>query len=254
MKFIRNVLMVLVLVALAGCSVIGPGEKGVHTVFGRASSESDSGLTLWIPFLYGIQKFDLRVQKHVIETTSASKDLQPLDSHIAVNWRIDPNNLTGFYKDVGDEDDAVNKIIQPAVNEVFKAATAKLTAEQIVGRRTELKAEIDQKLGERLKRYGLKIDDVSIMDVNFSPEFIKAIESKQIAEQQQEQAQYVANKAIKDAEAMVNKAKGEAEAQKMQQASLTPMLLQKMAIEKWNGNFPQVMGSGQVPFLNLNLK
>jgi len=220
--------------------VIGPGQKAVHTVFGNPSSETGSGITLWIPFLYGNQTFDLRVQKHVIETTAASRDLQPIYSHIAVNWRIDPTNLTQFYKDVGDEDDAVVKLLQPAVNEVFKAATAKMTAENIVSRRTELKNEIVAELGKRLKRYGVAVDDVSIMDVKFSDEFIKAIEAKQIAEQEKEQAQYVADKAIKDADAEVNRARGQAEAQKLLQSSLTPAMLQKLYLEKWNGVLPQV--------------
>lgn len=245
--------LAVVMMTFSGCAMIGPGEKAVHTVFGSPSSESGSGITLWIPFIYGLQTFDLRVQKHVIETTASSKDLQPLDSHIAVNWRIDPKNLTEFYKDVGDEDDAVQKLLTPAVNEVFKASTAKMTAENIVGRRTELKTEIDNQLGERLKRYGISVDDVSIMDVKFSNQFIEAIEAKQIAEQQKEQAQYVADKAIKDAEAMVNRAKGQAESQRLLQASLTPAMIQKMYIEKWNGVLPTVQGSGQNTLLNMKV-
>lgn len=249
----KKLVLILLALTFSGCSIVGPGEKGVHTVFGAPSSETGSGISIWIPFLYGMQKFDLRVQKHVIETTASSRDLQPLDSHIAVNWRIDPSNLTQFYKDVGDEDDAVEKLLQPAVNEVFKAATAKMTAEQVVGRRTELKQEIDAALGQRLKRYGVTIDDVSIMDVKFSNEFIRAIEAKQIAEQQKEQAQYVADKAIKDAEAEVNHAKGQAEAQRLLQSSLTPAMIQKMYIDKWDGHLPHVQGAAG-NFLNMKLQ
>lgn len=247
----KYLVMLVIAVGVSACSMIGPGEKGVHTIFGNPSSEVGSGATLWIPIVYGLQTFDLRVQKHVIETTSASKDLQPISAHIAVNWRIDPTNLTKFYKDVGDEEDAVNKIIQPAVNEVLKAATSKKTAEEIVGRRAEIKEEIDSVMGDRLKRYGLKIDDVSIMDVSFSPEFAKAIESKQIAEQQTKQAHYESERAKVDAEASVNKARGAAESQKLIQSSLTPSMLQKLALDKWDGKFPQVMGPGALPFINI---
>lgn len=244
----------LLLMFAQGCAVVGPGSKAIHVMFGNPTSEVGSGATLWIPIIYGITKFDLRVQKHIIQTSAASKDLQPVTTHIAVNWRIDPTNLTGFYKDVGDEDDAVEKIIQPAVNEILKSATAKKTAEEIVGRRTELKKEIDDSLDVRLKRYGLKIDDVSIMDIHFSPEFEKAIESKQIAEQQTKQAEYQAAKAKVDAEASVNQARGQAESQKLLQSSLTPQMLQKLALDKWDGHFPQVMGTQALPFLNMGLK
>lgn len=238
-------------IMFSGCSIVGPSQKAVHTFMGRPVGESGSGATLWLPFLYGNTKFDLSVQKHIVETTASSKDLQPLDSHIAVNWRIDPNNVTQFFKDVGDENDAVEKLIEPAVNEVVKSSTAKLTAEEVVSRRTELKQEIDASLRDRLKRYGLSVDDVSIVDVKFSAQFIQAIESKQIAEQQKEQAHYLADKAKVDAEAAVNQARGQSESQKLLQTSLTPAMIQKLALDKWDGHFPQVMGSGAIPFLDM---
>jgi prohibitin 1 len=235
-----------------GCTMVGPQDRAVHTYFGRAVSESGSGPSAWFPFVYGVTKFDLSVQKHTVETTASSKDLQPLDSHIAVNWRIDPTNVTGFYKDVGDENDAVIKLIDPAVNEVFKSATAKLTAEEVISRRIDLKKEIDTNLQLRLAHYGLHIDDVSIIDVKFSDQFIQAIESKQIAEQQKEQAHYLADKAKVDAEASVNQARGQADSQRLLQTSLTPAMIQKLALDKWDGHFPQVMGAGTLPFLDLS--
>jgi prohibitin 1 len=236
---------------MSGCAIVGPGKKAVHTVFGNPTSETGSGITFWVPFIYGLEKFDLRVQNHVIETTAASKDLQPIDTHLAVNWRIDPNNLTGFYKDVGDGDDAVQKIIQPAVNEVVKSQTAKFTAEEVVSRRAELKKGIDAALQDRFEKYGLHLDEVSIVDLKFSADFTRAIEQKQIAEQQTKQAEYLAQKAENDAKAEVNRAKGQAEAQRLLQSSLTQQMLQKLALDKWDGHFPQVMGQQTLPFLNI---
>jgi len=93
---------------------------------------------------------------------------------------------------------------------------------------------------------------VSLVDFVFSPEFNKAIEAKQVAEQQAKQATFLVLKAAKEAEAEINKAKGQAEAQRLQQQTLTPILLQRQAIEKWDGKFPTVMGgSGALPFINI---
>jgi hypothetical protein len=51
----------------------------------------------------------------------------------------------------------------------------------------------------------------------------------------------------------VNRAKGQAEAQRLQRLTLTPVLLQKQAIEKWDGHFPTVMGgSGTLPLINID--
>jgi hypothetical protein len=89
--------------------------------------------------------------------------------------------------------------------------------------------------------------------VSFSPEFAKAIEAKQIAEQEAKRAEFEALKAEKQARAEINRAKGQAEAQRLQRETLTPTLLQKQAIEKWDGKFPLVMGgSGALPFINID--
>lgn len=94
-----------------------------------------------------------------------------------------------------------------------------------------------------------------MVNVSFSPEFAKAIEAKQIAEQEAKRAEFEALKAEKEAQAEVNRAKGQAEAQRLQRETLTPQLLQKQAIEKWDGRFPMVMGgSGALPFINISPK
>lgn len=99
------------------------------------------------------------------------------------------------------------------------------------------------------------MDDISLVDVSFSPEFAKAIEAKQIAEQEAKRTEFEALKAEKQAIAEVNRAKGQAEAQRLQRLTLTSELLQQQAIEKWDGKFPTVLGGeGVLPFININLK
>lgn len=133
---------------------------------------------------------------------------------------------------MGDRKEILTSIITPAVSEVLKAATAKKTAEEIITKRNDLKAEIDANLANRLANYNVIVDDVSLVDFSFSPEFSKAIESKQIAEQEAKPAEFIALKASKEAVAEVNRAKGQAEAQRLQRLTLTRELLQKQAIEK----------------------
>ena len=94
--------------------------------------------------------------------------------------------------------------------------------------------------------------DVSLINIGFSPEFTKSIEQKQIAEQDAKKAEYEALKASRQAQAEVNRAKGTAEAQKLLRQSLNKELLEKQAIEKWDGKFPTVMGgNGALPLINI---
>lgn len=109
----------------------------------------------------------------------------------------------------------VTRIVQPAVSEVLKAQMALLTAEEILTRRLELKKSIDDGLVARLGNYGVKLHDLSIVNLTFSKDFTEAVERKQIAEQRAKQAEYETLQAEKMAQAEVARAKGKAEAQRL---------------------------------------
>jgi regulator of protease activity HflC (stomatin/prohibitin superfamily) len=182
-----------------------------------------------------------------------TKDLQILNVVTSLNWRIDPNKANYIYQQIGDNSRIQNNIIVPAISEVLKATTPHRTGEEILKQRTQLKEEIDALIQKRLAKYHIKVDDVSLVKISFSPEFTKSIEQKQIAEQESKKAEYEAMKAAKQAEAEVNRAKGTATAQQLLRQTLNKELLQKQAIEKWDGKFPTVMsGSGTLPFINVN--
>jgi regulator of protease activity HflC (stomatin/prohibitin superfamily) len=193
----------------------------------------------------------VQIQKSEISSAAASKDMQDVHAKVAINWSMDPTNVVRTYKEIGDEDDVEQRILTPAVNEVMKAATSKRTAEEVLKLRVELKQDIDDGLKARMAQYGIKIYDVSIVDLQFSKDFAEAIERKQVAEQDAQQAVYVAKKATQEANAEIERAKGQAEAQRLMKSTITAEILQQRAIEKWDGHFPTYMGGGALPFINV---
>ncbi|AFY50416.1 membrane protease subunit, stomatin/prohibitin [Nostoc sp. PCC 7524] len=235
-------------------TIVNAGERGVVMQFGKVQDQVlDEGLHTVMPIVTSVRRISVRVQQNTFQADAASKDLQQVKTELAVNWHVDPMKVNKVFQQVGDQEQIVTGIITPAVSEVLKAATAKKTAEEIITRRTELKAEIDNNLKDRLQAYGLIVDDVSLVNFSFSPEFSRAIESKQIAEQEAKQAEFIAKKATQEAQAEINRAKGQAEAQRLQRLTLTSELLQKQAIEKWDGKFPMVMGgNASLPLININ--
>lgn len=232
---------------------VGAGERGVVMNLGKVQGYVlDEGFHFRTPIVQTVKVLSVRVQKNDIKAEAASKDLQTVTTDIVVNWHISPAKANVVYQQVGELQDVVDRIITPAVSEVVKASTAQKNAEEIITLRPQLKADIDKRLAERLTSYNIVLDDISIVNVDFSKEFNAAIEAKQVAEQEAKKAQFIADKAVKDAEAIVNAAKGQAEAQRVVQISLTPELLQKLAIERWNGALPVYVGANTpLPFLNL---
>ncbi|GAB1545412.1 prohibitin family protein [Scytonema sp. NUACC21] len=249
-----GIFVLLLAILFRPFTIVNAGERGVVMQFGKVQNQVlDEGIHPIMPIVTSVKRLSVRVRQNTFNSDAASKDLQKITTELAVNWHIDPTKANRVYQQVGDEEQIITGIITPAVSEVLKAATAKKTAEEIITVRTELKEEIDKNLKVRLAAYGLIVDDVSLVNFAFSPEFSKAIEAKQIAEQEAKQAEFIAKKATQEAQADVNRAKGQAEAQKLQRQTLTPELLQKQAIEKWDGHFPTVMGgNGTLPLININ--
>ena len=249
-----GLLLLLLLAFLRPFTIINAGERGVVMRFGKVQDTVfDEGIHPIIPVITTVKRITVRIQRDDIQAEAFSRDLQYIETDIAVNWHIEPKTVNRIFQEVGNETEVVRRIISPAVSEVVKAATAKKTAEEIIAKRTELKQEIDNQLKERLNSYGVVVDDVSLVNIDFTEEFANAIEAKQIAEQEAKRAKFDAQRAEQQAQADINRAKGQAEAQRLQRQTLTPELLQKQAIEKWDGKFPQVLtGDGALPFITID--
>ncbi|MEG4841506.1 prohibitin family protein [Microcoleus sp. B9-D4] len=250
---VGGIVFIIAALILRPFALVGPGERGVMMRFGKVQDAIlDEGIHPILPIFTSVKTLSVRVQKTDLKADAASKDLQSITTDLAVNWNVDPAKVNQVFQQVGDEEQIVTSILSPAISEVLKAATSKKTAEEIITKRNELKTEIDNSLKKRLEPYGVIVRDVSLINFGFSPEFSKAIESKQIAEQEAKQAEFTVQKATQDAQAEINRAKGKAEAQRLQRQTLTAEILQQQAIEKWNGQFPTVMGGGgTLPLINI---
>ncbi|WP_369831795.1 prohibitin family protein [Chlorogloea sp. CCALA 695] len=256
---------ILLLVALNAFVIINPGEAGVISILGKARDGALlEGIHVKPPFVSVVDIYDLTVQKFEVPAQSSTKDLQDLSARFAINFRLDPTQVVEVRRKQGTLQNIVAKIIAPQTQESFKVAAARRTVEEAITKRNELKQDFDEALGDRLDKYGIIILDTSVVDLAFSPEFAKAVEEKQIAEQRAQRAVYVAQEAEQEAQADINRAKGRAEAQRLLAETLKAqggqLVLQKEAIEAWrNGGaqMPKVLVMGEsknsVPFLfNLN--
>ncbi len=257
------VLAVTVFIGLNSFVIINPGEAGVLTILGKArEGVLLEGIHFKPPLISAVDIYDVTVQKFEVPAQSATKDLQNLSARFAINFRLDPVEIVEIRRTQGTLENIVSKIIAPQTQESFKIAAAKRTVEQAITQRSELKEDFDTALNSRLEKYGIIVLDTSVVDLDFSPEFAKAVEDKQIAEQRAQRAVYIAQEASQEAQADINRAKGKAEAQRLLAETLKAqggeLVLQKEAIEAWKeggAQMPKVLviggekNSGGVPFL-----
>lgn len=233
----------LIALLISSIARVDTGQIAVMTRYGKVTGqELSEGIHLKMPFDKS-NGYDIKVKKDEADAAAASKDLQDVNATVVVNYRLEAGRVSEIHQTVGKN--YKEKLIDPAIQEVFKATTAQFNATQLITNRNGVKAEAFGLLRDRLGSSGILVQDLSITNFGFSPEFTKAIEAKQVAQQEAEQAKFNAQKAEANAEAEINRAKGSAEAQRLQQETLTPLLIQKQFIEKWNGKLPAVVGSGE---------
>ncbi len=260
------VVALLLFLALNSFVIINPGEAGVLSILGKSQDGPLlEGLHFKPPLISQVDVYDVTVQKFEVPAESATKDLQNLTGRFAINFRLDPQRVVEIRRTQGSLANIVAKIIAPQTQESFKVAAARRTAEESITQRELLKNDFDNSLQGRLEKYGIIVLDTSVVDLSFSQEFSRAVEEKQIAEQQAQRAVYIAQAAAQEAQAEINRARGKAEAQRLLAETLQApggeLVLQKEAIEAWRSGgaqMPQVLVlSGDtppsVPFL-FNLK
>ena len=253
--------VILVAAAVIGLSaffIVPPGEVAVKTRLGAIVDSYSEGMHFKMPLIESITKFSIQIQRADIKTQAFSKDLQTMNSSLVVNHRIQKETVVSIYRNLGPR--YVSNIVDPAVQEVFKAIAARYSAERIISERNELVEAINAEVKARLSQKEIIVTDISVTDLDFTDQFLKAVEDKQVAEQQAKMSEKLVEKAKRDAEQAIAKSRGEAEALRMQREQVTPMLIelrkvdaQLKAIEKWNGVLPGYVGGG-VPFVSMDAK
>ena len=243
-KFSLFGLIFLLIIIPSFIGVVATGEVGIKTRWGKiVSSNLTEGLYFKFPY-EKIVKMNIKVQKLELETSCASKDLQDVTMKLAVNYRVDYKKATSLYKNVGTKYEET--ILNPTIQESVKAITSKYTAEELITKRNEVSDGSEKELLSKVSKYGLSIDSLNITDFDFSAEFNKAIEEKQVAEQKVLTAKQELERERIEADKKIVKAEAEKKANEMKQQTLTDNIIKEKFIEKWDGKTPVVVGEGSI--------
>lgn len=247
----------IIITIFSSFTTIKSGEIGLKSRFGQIVSQTtQEGIQFKVPYVEKVTKVNMKVQKADITSSSATKDLQDVSIAFAINFQLNPDKVMDLYKNVGSN--YVETILQPATQEALKNVTSKYTAEELITKRSEVSQQIIQDLSAKVSKYGIVINELNITDLNFSEAYNKAIEDKQVAEQEVKKAQQELEKTKIEAEKKVAEAKAEADALRLQRTEITNELLelrrieaQIKAIEKWSGNLPSYYGGDALPFIDI---
>lgn len=226
---------------------VNPGFTAIQVRLGRIiKMERDGGTYFKIPFIDKIIEMPNGIQKASIETNALSKDLQAISIGIDINYRY--TNEIDLYKATRNRAEEI--IIIPFCHETIKSVIAKYTAEELILHRHEAKENIYNDLKSRLRSHYIDFIEVNFSHADFSREFIKAVEDKQIALQKSMMEKNITESIKENATQQKIIADAEAYAQEVKKQSITKELAQLKAIEKWDGVLPKVV-NGNIPFISL---
>lgn len=123
----------------------------------------------------------------------------------------------------------------------MKAVQSQYTAEELITKRSEVGQAMQESIAEKVGRYGLTVDNINILNMDFSDEFNAAIEAKQTAQQNALKAEQDLARIEVEARQKIVTAQAEADANRIRSESITREILTSNAIAKWDGKLPAVM-------------
>lgn len=171
------------------------------------------GTHFLVPWLQKPYIFDIRTRPHTFSSISGTKDLQMVNLTLRVLSRPQVTQLPAIFKTLGLEYD--EKVLPSIGNEVLKAVVAQFNADQLLTERPHVSALVRDSLIKRAKDFNIVLDDVAITHLSYGAEFSKAVEQKQVAQQEAERSKFVVAKAEQERRAAIIRAEGESESAKL---------------------------------------
>ena len=274
--------VVLMIISFTGCERIDAGHVGVKVnLYGDGKGVDDvTEVTGWVfynPISTKIVEFPTYVQhkeyKAIMEDGKVvsdesfvinSKDgsefhVSPLLNYSVKREKV-PYIFNKYRVTLGQIEEG---FLKTAVYDAFRVVANSYTADELISNRELFEIKVRKNLEEHLAPEGFILAQFT-SNLVYPTTFKNAIEAKNNAVQKaltaenevktaEAQARIKVATAEGEAKAMLTSAKAEAESNRLRQQTLTPLLLQQMWIEKWNGGLPSTMlGQGQNLMFGLN--
>lgn len=247
------VLIIALIVVVTGFDIVDPSHIGVKIRFGQVLGTMESGMQ-WTGMFTDVVPYDLRTRKEVIQlaggNTAATKEGQVVYATINVNYRLKPDAIIAVHRKVGFDNEIADKLnLHPLITEAFKQTTVKYGWAEILAKREEVKEKSIGIIRENFPKEYFELEQIVITNIGFSPEFEKELEAKQLATQtalkeqnQLEAVKFQQQQNIEVAKAGAEKARldyaAETEKLRLQKEQITPAILQKAWIDRWDGKLP----------------
>jgi regulator of protease activity HflC (stomatin/prohibitin superfamily) len=262
------------------------GTVGVVSRFGKLERLASPGLNFKLPFIEKVNFFS--TQKIIYETNeqpetspfynrandnigssyeqknvsdsadfpvdTTTKDGQQVSIRFTLRYRLDPEKILWIAENIGTQDQVASRIVQAQSRSITRNIAREFPASELyTGNVFKYQLSVQNKLLDGFKRNGIILDEFLVRQIKFSPGYVNAVEQKQIEQEKVKTEEFKAKQEEFIKQQKIIRSEGEAKSQDILRQTISALVLQKMAIEKWNGVLPTYMGgNGEVPFIGVN--
>jgi regulator of protease activity HflC (stomatin/prohibitin superfamily) len=203
LALIGIVVGVLFSVVANGILIVQPTEVAVifNTLSGQLENPRSSGTSVVVPVvqtytIYPISQQSYTMSGHTNEGAIQGNDAvngrtvdgQEVALDVTVLYNINPAKVNELHTRW--QSGYQENFVRPTVRGLVRDVVSGYRAEDIYGtKRTDMEDAMQKRIGERFDQEGLTLTDLLVRDITFSDQFRKAIEDKQIADQEAQQAE-----------------------------------------------------------------
>lgn len=243
------------------------GQAAVVSRFGKLDRISEPGLHFKLPVAEAVDHFS--TQKIIYETSegtdssnadykdtpvdSSTEDGQQVSIRYTVRFAVDAKKLDWVAQNLGRMPQIVERIVKTESRSLVRNVARKYRAQDLyTGNIFDFQKEVQASLSANFVNNGLIMDEFLVRQIKFSEEYVNAVEQKQIENEKVKTEEYKAEQEKFIKQQKITRAEGEGAAQEILRKTIDPLVLQKMAIEKWDGKLPTYFGSSSpLPFVNI---
>lgn len=219
-------IFIILMTIVRSYTPVDAGHVGVVYQFGAINGQVGEGIN-WIAPWQSVKDANIQTQRATFEDIAAiSKETQDVRARVTLNYSVSSGDVQNLYRNVGS--DWFDRLVPSRVQQAFKETTVQYATVDIAPNREEVKRKTLEKLRAALAAYSVNVVDVNVENLEFNEEFTAAIEAKQVATQEAQRQQQLVAARKAEADQLIAKATGEAEANRLLSLSLRddPRLLQ----------------------------
>lgn len=262
--FMKNVFLFLISLMFVftscGYERIDAGYEGIKVnLYGSDKGVDDvslvTGMVWYNPFTTSIYEYPTFVQTVDYDPFEFnSKDGSKFTFDPTIMISIKPGSAPEIFKKYRkDMEHVINYTLVPVIQDAFKEEINSRSDNELISNQTEFQNAIENRLSTELLKENFIVSKVTT-GIQYPGALLEAIIAKNKAIQDKARVENEILVAKAQAEKLIVAAEAEKKANELRQQALTPSILQKMWIEKWDGKLPTVSSDNNM-MLNLsNLK